>query len=92
MENDTYSWSNTGEILLQNEYKFNTNTIYSIYFHSNQLQAEDASKITCKSHESRLARARIFSRLEAGTLPNLVFSDEKKFDVQHHANPQNDRV
>ena len=22
----------------------------------------------------------------------LVFSDEKKFDVQHHVNPQNDRV
>ena len=28
-------------------------------FHLNQLQAEDASKMTCKSHESRLARARI---------------------------------
>ena len=49
--------------------------------------------MTCKSHELRLARARIlFSRLEAGTLPNLVFSDETKCDLQHHVNPQNDRV
>ena len=49
--------------------------------------------MTCKSHESRLARARILlSLLEAGTLPNLVFSDEKKFDVKHPVKPQNDRV
>ena len=34
----------------------------------------------------------LLSRLEAGTLSNLVFSDEKKFDVQHHVNPQNDHV
>ena len=39
-----------------------------------------------------LARARIFSCIEAGMLPNLVFSNEKKFDVQHHVNLQNDRV
>ena len=46
-----------------------------------------------KTVEKRLARARfLLSRLEAGTLPNLVFSDEKKFDVQHHVNPQNDCV
>ena len=49
--------------------------------------------MTCKSHESHLARARILlSCLEAGTLPNLVFSDKKKFDVQHHVNPQNDHA
>ena len=34
----------------------------------------------------------LLSCLEAGTLSNLVFSDKKKFDVQHHVNPQNDRV
>ena len=62
-------------------------------FHLNQLQAEDASKTICKNHESRLARARILlSRLEAGTLPNFAFSNEKKFDVQHHVNSQSDRV
>ena len=45
-----------------------------------------------KTVEKRRARARILlSRLEAGTLSNLVFSDEKKFDVQHRVNPQNDR-
>ena len=61
--------------------------------HSNQLQAKDASKMTFKSHESCLARARILlSHLEAGMLPNLVFRDEKKFDVQHHVNPQNDLI
>ena len=78
-------------------YRMNINSVQIHFiqyaFHSNQLQAEDASKMTCKSHELRLARARILiSRLEAGTLHNLVFSDEKKFDVQHHVNPQNDRV
>ena len=46
-----------------------------------------------KTVEKHLARARfLLSCLEAGTLPNLVFSDEKKFDVQHHVNPQNDHV
>ena len=49
--------------------------------------------MTCKSHKSCLARSRILlSRLEAGMLPNLVFSDEKKFDIQHHVNPQNNCV
>ena len=78
-------------------YKININSakiqFIQYAFHLNQLQAEDASKMTCKSYESCLARARILlSRLEAGTLPNLVFNDEKKFDVQHHVNPQNDRA
>ena len=46
-----------------------------------------------KTVEKHLARARFLpSRLEAGMLPNLVFSDKKKFDVQHHVNPQNDHV
>ena len=40
-----------------------------------------------------LPEPKIFlSCLEAGTLSNLVFSDEKKFDIQHHVNPQNDCV
>ena len=34
----------------------------------------------------------LLSGLEAGTLSNLVFSNEKKFNVQHHVNPHNDRV
>ena len=34
----------------------------------------------------------LLSCLEAGILSNLVFSDKKKFNVQHHVNPQNDRV
>ena len=76
-------------------YRININSVQIQFiqyaFHSNQLQAEDALKMTCKSHESCLARARILlSHLEA--LPNLVFSNEKKFDVQHHVNPQNDCV
>ena len=67
-------------------YRININSVQIQFiqyaFHSNQLQAEDASKMTCKSHESRLAGAKILlSHLEAGTLPNLVFSDKKKFDV-----------
>ena len=34
----------------------------------------------------------LLSCLEAGMLSNLVFSDKKKLDVQHHVNLQNDRV
>ena len=46
-----------------------------------------------KTVEKYFARARILlSHLEAGTLPNLVFSNKKKFDIQHHVNLQNDRV
>ena len=49
--------------------------------------------LSAKTMEKRLARAGILlSRLEAGTPPNLVFRDEKKFDVQHHVNRQNDCV
>ena len=78
-------------------YRMNINSVQIQFiqyaFHSNQLQAEDALKMTCKSHKLRLARARIlFSYPEAGMLPNLVFSNEKKFDVQHHVKPQNDHV
>ena len=80
-----YSWSNTSEILLQNEYKFSTNTIYSVCFLRKQL-------LLAKTVEKHLARARILSHLEAGMLPNLVFSDKKKFNIQHHLNPQNDHV
>ena len=43
--------------------------------------------------DKRLQRSKILlSRIKNGTLPNLVFSDEKKFDVEHHFNTQNDRV
>ena len=49
--------------------------------------------LSTKNAEKCLARAKIlFSHIEVGTLPNIVFSDEKKFDVQNHVNPQNDRV
>ena len=34
----------------------------------------------------------LLSCLEADMLLNLVFSNEKKFDLQHHVNPQNDHV
>lgn len=45
------------------------------------------------SAENQLSRAEILlSRIEGGTLPNLVFSKEKKFATQHHFNNQNDRV
>ena len=50
-------------------------------------------QLSAKTAEKRLARAKILlPRIEARMLPNVVFSDEKKFDVQHHVNPQNDRV
>ena len=34
----------------------------------------------------------LLSHLEAGMLSNLIFSNKKKFDIQHHVNSQNDRV
>ena len=34
----------------------------------------------------------LLSRIQDGTLPNLVLSDEKNFDVEHHFNAQNGRV
>ena len=49
--------------------------------------------LSASSIEKRAQRADlILSRINAGTLPNLVFSDEKKFDVQQHVNVQNDRI
>ena len=46
------------------------------------------------THEHmRLHRCRhILNLLKDGTVPNLVFTDEKKFDVQQCLNHQNDRV
>ena len=34
----------------------------------------------------------ILDEIDQGTLPNLVFTDEKKFDIQQVFNQQNDRV
>ena len=34
----------------------------------------------------------IFHQIAQGMLPNLVFTDEKKFDIQQVVNHQNDRV
>ena len=49
--------------------------------------------LSAKTAKKCLARAKIlFSHIEAGTLPNVIFSDEKKFNVQPHVNPQNDNV
>ena len=43
--------------------------------------------------DKRLQRWKILlSRIQDGTLPNLVFSDEKKFDIEHNFNTHNDRV
>ena len=40
--------------------------------------------------DKRLHRCKILlSRIQDGTLSNLVFSDEKKFDVEHHFYTQN---
>ena len=34
----------------------------------------------------------LLSRIQDGTLPNFVFSDKKKLNVEHRCNNQNDRV
>ena len=49
--------------------------------------------LSASSIEKRAQSAElILFRITAGTLPNLVFSDEKKFDVHQHVNVQNDRI
>ena len=51
------------------------------------------SNLVSKTVEKCLARARILlSCLQANMLPNLVFSNKKKFDFQHYVNSQNDHV
>ncbi|KAF2344780.1 hypothetical protein FHG87_024464 [Trinorchestia longiramus] len=40
----------------------------------------------------RAARSHILNEITQGTLPNLLFTDEKKFDIQQIVNHQNDRV
>ena len=35
---------------------------------------------------------KLLQDIEEGTLPNLVFTDEKKFDIQQAVNQKNDRV
>lgn len=43
--------------------------------------------------EKRLTRSRLLlNRIRDGTLPNIIFSDEKLFSVQQSHNHQNDRV
>ena len=50
-------------------------------------------RLSAQVVDRRLQRCKILlSRIQDGTLPNLVFSDEKKFDVEHHFNTQNVRV
>ena len=42
--------------------------------------------------DKRLQGSRIhLSRIQDGTLPNLIFSGEKKFDVEHHFNAQKNK-
>ena len=41
----------------------------------------------------RMERSRqILEEIDQGTLPNLVFTDEKKFDIQQVVNQQNDQL
>jgi hypothetical protein len=50
-------------------------------------------ELTDCHEQMRLERCQhILDLIEDGTLPNLVFSDEKKFDIKQYINHQNDRV
>jgi transposase len=50
-------------------------------------------ELTDRHERMRLERCQhILDLIEDGTLPNLVFSDEKKFDIEQSVNRQNDRV
>ena len=50
-------------------------------------------QVSAQVVDKRLQRCKILlSRIQDGTLPNLDFSDEKKFDVEHHFNIKNDWV
>ena len=46
-------------------------------------------------HHKRMRMERnrqILDEIDKGTLPNLVFTEEEKFDIQQVVNQQNDRV
>jgi hypothetical protein len=48
-------------------------------------------EVTDRHERMRLERCQhILDLIEDGTLPNLVFSDEKKFDIEQCVNRQND--
>ena len=50
-------------------------------------------QLTAQVVDKRLQRCKsLLSRIKDSTLPNLVFSDEKKFDIEHYFNTQKDRV
>ncbi|CAG5024244.1 unnamed protein product [Parnassius apollo] len=58
----------------------------------NQL-AQDLKELTAFQRSERLERSKELIRLlDSGELPNLVFSDEKTFCVEHFLNKPNDRV
>ena len=78
--------SNTGEILLQNEYN-------SVGIQFIQYAFRGSSCYRPKLWRNALPEPEFSSpALKQARFLNLVFSDEKKFNVQHHVNPQNDRV
>ena len=60
---------------------------------SSSYKMKTRHELTVKYESIRLDIAQIIlDHMAEGTLPNLVFSDEKKFDVDQCVNHQNDRV
>ena len=78
------------------EAKVSQGTMFMIFHKDLQMSPYKHVKkqlLSTKTAEKHLARAKILlSCIEASTVPNVVFSDEKKFNVQNHVNPQNDCV
>lgn len=57
------------------------------------LKFQKVQELTDAQKKVRLERAKELLRLhESGQLPNLVFSDEKPFQIEQFVNKQNDRV
>ena len=57
------------------------------------LKFQKVQKLTDGPKKVKLKRAKELLRLhESGQLPNLVFSDEKAFQIEQFVNKQNDRV
>ena len=71
---------------LAKEVKVSIGTVSTI-LHTDLKTSPYKHLLSESSVEKRKQRAQIIlSRITAGTLPNLVFSDEKKFDIQQHIN------
>ena len=81
---------------LRNLSKVSIGTMFMILNTDLQISSYKHKKkhlLSASSIDKRAQRAELISsRITAGMLPNLIFSNKKKFNVQQDVNVQNDRI